>query len=94
MTGAGQGRIVVDRTSASLDPRATSDSFAFADPADGELRGFFDGSVLELFTSSGRAATARVYPTSPPPWSVAADDDTALRLWPLRPAVRDAVAGR
>ncbi len=51
------------------------------------LRWFVDGSVGELFTGSGRVATFRFYPTSPPPWTLEVDGVTAadvVRVWRLR----------
>jgi beta-fructofuranosidase len=67
------GRVSIDRDHASNDPRADSRVFTVADlddlrsPAEG-IRGFVDGSILELFLPGGRVATTRFYPISPPPW--------------------------
>jgi beta-fructofuranosidase len=80
------GTVTMDAVSASNDPRAHGSRVAFADPldADDSVRLFVDGSILELFTGSGRSATMRVYPTTPPPWRVLLDDPEAeVRLWML-----------
>jgi beta-fructofuranosidase len=67
------GRVSINRDHASIDPRADRGVFTVADldnlrsAAEG-MRGFVDGSILELFLPSGRVATTRFYPTSPPPW--------------------------
>ena len=50
-------------------------------PQTGTARIFLDGSVLEVFTSSGRVLSTRVYPTTPPPWRVEAPSNA--RHWPL-----------
>jgi beta-fructofuranosidase len=85
----------VNRFNASIDPRAHRDDISFHEPLCASNRAttlttYVDGSVLEVFTDSGRCATTRVYPTTPPPWSIdvrgAAPDDE-LTAWALRPAV-------
>jgi beta-fructofuranosidase len=69
------GVVSIDRSHASADPRATGDTASFTEPgcfasASLQLTAYLDGSILELFTNSGRCATVRMYPTSPPPWSL------------------------
>jgi beta-fructofuranosidase len=66
------GRVTMDAASASTDPRAKGSRVIFDDPLDAgdSVRIFVDGSIVELFTGSGRSATMRAYPTSPPPWHV------------------------
>ena len=68
--GAGTpcGAVIVVVTS-STSPAARSYDTSAGAPA---LRLFLDGSVIEAFTSAGRVATARVYPTQPPPWRLTA----------------------
>ncbi|TDD27328.1 hypothetical protein E1218_10745 [Kribbella turkmenica] len=69
--------VTIDRTHASLDNHAHGGRMqvieAF-DPTSGgpAARIFLDGSVLEIFTSSGRVLSTRVYPTTPPPWRIEA----------------------
>lgn len=87
------GTVSIDCSAASADPRAHRDSAYFTEPlcaqgAPVTLTAYLDGSILELFTSSGRCATVRMYPTSPPPWHVDVDGslmDDDLRCWVLRP---------
>ncbi|SEP71965.1 glycoside hydrolase family 32 protein [Microlunatus flavus] len=75
---AGAGTLVLDRTRASASlasggaPMTVDDAF---DPGSGRpaARVFVDGSVIEVFTSGGRVLTTRVYPSSPPPWTVEVD---------------------
>ena len=59
-------RLVVDRSAASEDPRATTDPQSMpVPPADEplELRVFLDGSTVEIFANERRCLTSRVYPT-------------------------------
>jgi sucrose-6-phosphate hydrolase SacC (GH32 family) len=106
------GTVCIDRDQASKDQRAHRGSFTFEDSditaADClTLRWFIDGSISELFTSSGRCSTVRFYPTSPPPWTLNATGLTStdrLSVWPMatRPStgnerrirVREGIAGR
>ncbi len=90
--------VTIDRDHASSDPRAhggqatAHDAFA-PDAGRPALRLFLDGSILEAFTSSGRVLTPRVYPTTPPPWTVV-DAPEGTQVWQLAPAVRpERVAG-
>ncbi len=67
------GTVTVDRAHSSVDPRAHRGSVSFAEPlcatsASLTITAYFDGSIVELFTNSGRCATVRMYPTTPPPW--------------------------
>lgn len=54
-----------------------------------ELRVFLDGSVLEVFTSTGRAATCRLYPLAPPPWGLRSEGPVSLTYWDLSNTYRD-----
>ncbi|MBG6095737.1 glycoside hydrolase family 32 protein [Nocardioides luteus] len=73
----GAGTLVLDGRHASRDDRAEPWRIVVDDAYDTSagapaLRLFLDGSVIEAFTSAGRVATARVYPTQPPPWRLKA----------------------
>jgi beta-fructofuranosidase len=71
------GQLVVDRSRASLDPRAHGGTYAMPCPtatipgAPVELRIVVDHSIIELYLASGHALTLRFYPT---------DDDTPWKL--------------
>ena len=61
-----ESEVVVDRSAASADPRATTDSQRMpVTPYDAplSLRLFVDGSVVELFANERHCLTSRVYPT-------------------------------
>lgn len=77
--------VLIDRGHASLDPRAVGGVISISDAFVGEatIRAFLDGSLLELFTSAGHAATVRCYPTTPPPWSLAVSPGGTVRVWQL-----------
>lgn len=80
------GSITIDLTAASRDPRAHGEVVVMQDPLiDGtvELRIFLDGSVLEVFSSTGRVATCRMYPLAPPPWTVGTSGAVSLTYWDL-----------
>ncbi|HEX3816006.1 MAG TPA: glycoside hydrolase family 32 protein [Mycobacteriales bacterium] len=67
------GRVGLDRTSASRDPRAAGGRSEFVEPQIRsehrlDLRWFVDGSVGELFSATGQVLTHRFYPTQAPPW--------------------------
>ena len=69
--------ITIDRSNASVDARADRDpataGSAFDPTADRPaVRVLLDGSIVEVFTSAGRALTTRIYPTQAPPWTVEA----------------------
>ncbi|MFB6118483.1 glycoside hydrolase family 32 protein [Halosegnis sp.] len=60
------GELVLDRTDASEDHRATADTRRMSVPPYDEplsLRVFIDQSVVEVFANERRCLTARVYPT-------------------------------
>ncbi len=84
---ADRGTVLIDRGQASMDPRAIGGVISISDAfaANATVRAFVDGSVVELFTSAGRAATVRFYPTSPPPWSleVLGGATDSVRIWHL-----------
>lgn len=85
------GLVVFDVSHASTDARATSQHFSMNIERDDSESGFMfvmyvDGSILELFTGSGRCATVRMYPTAPPPWTLDIEGDLIganLRCWSL-----------
>ncbi|TXR52852.1 glycoside hydrolase family 32 protein [Quadrisphaera setariae] len=79
--------VTLDHDGASLDHRAHRGVVTAPDALAGSTRPwaarvFVDGSVIEVFTAAGRALTARVYPTTPPPWKV--QSVVGARLWHLR----------
>jgi len=84
--------VYVDRDQASGDTRAHGGVYQFEEPAiksPGPLtmRWFVDGSVSELFTSSGRCSTLRFYPATPPPWRMAItglDASDSVQIWTMR----------
>lgn len=86
--------LCIDHRNASRDPRATGgiivvkDAFTNCtgtttqDAAGARI--YLDGSVMEIFTSSGRTATLRYYPTTPPPYRLSAQGGPAsLQVWQL-----------
>ena len=80
------GAVAIDRASVGSDPSARRDDIRVPRAvADGrcELRVFVDGSVVEVFTGTGRVATTRVYPTAPPPWSVVPLGRAEVAVWEL-----------
>lgn len=87
--------ISLDTTAASVDPRAFGNFARFVDPALGSAATatvslFVDGSIVELFSSGGRCATTRMYPTAKPPWSLQIEglgELDGLACWELRAAV-------
>ena len=86
---AGVLRVSTDQ--ASDDARAfrqsTSLDIARDDPASSiPVTAYVDGSILELFAGAGHCATLRMYPTTPPPWSLEIEGDLAgvdVRCWSL-----------
>jgi beta-fructofuranosidase len=87
------GTVSVDRSNASADPRAHRGAMSFVEPQSQSgarltISAYVDGSIIELFTSSGRCATVRMYPTTPPPWRLeiqGASIDDHLVCWSLTP---------
>ena len=77
----------VDRDRASRDPRAHGGVFTVPGLRElsdrgSQIRGFVDGSILELFLPGGRVATVRCYPTGSPPWSVQVSGaPSGVRTW-------------
>lgn len=91
------GTLTVDRSHASLDSRADGGQVvvttAFAPSASRPaVRVLIDGSVVEVFTSSGQALTTRVYPTQAPPWTIEAPEQTVV--WDVRKTIDTAPPGR
>ncbi|MFG1815476.1 glycoside hydrolase family 32 protein [Kribbella sp. NPDC049174] len=85
---AATNTLTVDRSSASLAPHAHQGRMQVTDAFDPTsdrpaARIFLDGSVVEVFTSSGRVLSTRVYPTTPPPWRIEAP--STARHWSLAP---------
>jgi beta-fructofuranosidase len=85
------GEVVVDRSRASLDPRAKGGSWrlpAHLGPVD--IRVVLDHSVAEVFTAEGQALTLRLYPVGGATWrlqataSGAAPVPYAVEAWDLR----------
>jgi beta-fructofuranosidase len=77
-------RVTIDLTRASSDPRAHGGVVPLEEAGSRgtiQLRVFIDGSVLEVFTSSGRVATCRLYPLQAPPWSLRLEGAAALTYW-------------
>lgn len=93
------GQVSVDRSHASSDPRAYGGSFTVSGvdellAAGHEIRGFIDGSILELFLPGGKVVTLRFYPTTPPPWRLelqGACEGVLLKVWTLNQPTVDAV---
>ncbi len=87
-----RGAVTIDTTRASSDQRSSGAVRTWIEPtlAAGnafEVRAFLDGSVIEVFTSSGTCATVRAYPVAAPPWSVETDarGGIGVRAWELSP---------
>ncbi|MEN2742328.1 glycoside hydrolase family 32 protein [Microbacterium sp. X-17] len=84
--------LTLDRSAAGgeagVDTEGAVSTQAFGDRAEWAARIFIDGSVVEVFTSSGRSITSRVYPTTPPPWRVQAPAGAVV--WELARAVASA----
>ncbi|GCD88566.1 glycoside hydrolase family 32 protein [Nocardioides sp. LS1] len=98
------GDVVVDRSRASLDPRAKRGSWrlptAVAPGGSVEVRAVVDGSVVEVFTETGMALTARFYPCGRDGWRLRTNTagEGAARLvldaWELAPLDLDTGADR
>jgi beta-fructofuranosidase len=86
------GTVTIDRSCASLDPRAHRGAVSFPEPLCGAggrltISAYIDGSIIELFTNSGRCATVRMYPTAPPPWRLevlGSNVDDHINCWSLQ----------
>jgi Beta-fructosidases (levanase/invertase) len=88
------GTVAFDRTHASADPRADGGTAVATDAFDEGsdrpgVRIFIDGSVVEIFTQSGRSLTSRVYPLATPAWTVESDfaGDQDAVVWDIATAV-------
>ncbi|MEV4334003.1 glycoside hydrolase family 32 protein [Streptomyces sp. NPDC049597] len=67
------GEVVVDRSHASLDPRAKGGSWRLpARPGPVDIRVVLDHSVAEVFTADGHALSLRFYPVGGAPWRLRA----------------------
>ncbi|WP_458204452.1 GH32 C-terminal domain-containing protein [Haladaptatus sp. NG-SE-30] len=86
------GELVVDRSSASLDPEVASDEQRMpVETPDGtlSLRVFVDGSVIEVFANERQCLTSRVYPTLPESTGISFDAEGGeavverLDIWEL-----------
>lgn len=85
------GVVSIDRRHASSDARAdrgvfTVDDLGASYSPPGGIRGFVDGSILELFLPGGRVMTTRFYPTNPPPWRlelISSSGAGRVRVWEL-----------
>lgn len=82
------GRVRVDRDHASRDARADRGVTTVEGLGDlrssAGVRGFVDGSILELFLPGGRVVTTRFYPTTPPPWRLElVGTGVAATVWEL-----------
>lgn len=89
------GAVTVDTDHASTDVRARGGRVSASDAFDRgsdrpALRVLFDGSVIEAFTSGGRALTTRAYPLNGSGWCVEAPE--GAQVWDLATAVRTAGA--
>ncbi|MGN6743175.1 MAG: GH32 C-terminal domain-containing protein, partial [Amnibacterium sp.] len=80
----GRDLVTIDLTKASRDARAHGGIVPIEEVGlHGiiQLRVFLDGSVLEVFASSGRVATCRLYPLEAPPWTLQIQGAVALAYW-------------
>jgi beta-fructofuranosidase len=85
------GDVVVDRSRASLDPRAKRGSWRLpAPPGPADIRVVLDHSAAEVFTSEGQVLTLRLYPVGGAPWRLRATTSGAapvpyeVEAWDLR----------
>jgi beta-fructofuranosidase len=83
--------VVVDRSRASLDPRAKRGSWRLpAPPGPADIRVVLDHSAAEVFTAEGRVLTLRLYPVGGAPWRLRATTSGAapvpyeVEAWDLR----------
>ncbi|MEU1107174.1 glycoside hydrolase family 32 protein [Streptomyces tibetensis] len=91
------GQLTVDRSHASLDPRARTGAYAVPCPqaqlpgTPVELRVIVDGSIAEIYLATGQVLTIRFYPLGDAPWRLQAHttgdcgSDFAVEAWDLHP---------
>lgn len=88
---ASTGEVVIDRTHASLDPRARGGTWRLPPGAgETELCLIVDHSIAEVFTPEGHALTLRFYPIGDGPWRLMATGAAdrvpyAVGAWDLAP---------
>ncbi|MGW0826961.1 glycoside hydrolase family 32 protein [Streptomyces sp. NPDC002845] len=89
------GRLTVDRSHVSLDPRARAGTYAmpYSTPdAPVELRVIVDRSIAEIYLASGQVLTIRFYPTGDEPWRLqthttgTGHTDFTVEAWNLHPS--------
>jgi beta-fructofuranosidase len=83
------GSVLVDRNHASQDARAAGGTYTLPCPHTGDaldVRIVVDGSIAEIYLSSGQALTLRFYPTGPAPWRLTTTGagHTTVEAWDLR----------
>lgn len=83
------GRVLVDRNHASQDARAAGGTYTLPCPHTGDaldVRVVVDGSIAEIYLSSGQALTLRFYPTGSAPWRLTTTGagHTTVEAWDLR----------
>ncbi|HVX46176.1 MAG TPA: glycoside hydrolase family 32 protein [Mycobacteriales bacterium] len=78
------GVLTLDRSTASRNLRADtgSDRIKLSGPV--SLRWFIDGSVSEIFTSTGHVLTQRFYPLGRPPWRLSVGGAAEVTVHALR----------
>lgn len=82
--------LTVDTRAASTDDRARGGVYEIPlDPDGSEVRLLLDGSIVEVFTDTGRAATFRIYPNAEAHWTAQVDQGI-VSGWALRRSVTDA----
>lgn len=83
------GSVLVDRNHASRDARAAGGIYRLPCPHAGDaldVRIVVDGSIAEIYLSSGQALTLRFYPTGSAPWRLTTTGagHTTVEAWDLR----------
>jgi beta-fructofuranosidase len=83
------GSVLVDRNHASQDARAAGGTYTLPCPHTGDaldVRMVVDGSIAEIYLSSGQALTLRFYPTGSAPWRLTTTGagHTTVEAWDLR----------
>lgn len=83
------GSLTLDRSAASRNLRANkgADRIDVGGPV--SLRWFIDGSISEIFTSTGHVLTQRFYPLGRPPWQLSVQGSAEVTAWALRPDAVD-----